>query len=220
VRLVFYLLLLVNGVFFCWSRWVDRPGEAVTAATRSSAVPALELTHALPQPAPPPEPATHCRSVGPFVDAAAASATIEALKARGLQPRTRGVDSSTPDGYWVYVEDLKDTAARHKVLSALNANGMRDAVAMDEAERVSVGVFADQRHAVHRAEQVQELGFKPVLSLHQRTTTSPWLDVDLKPGDADPTPVTPTVPPQTPNAKSALPEPTHVIDCPAKPSSG
>jgi hypothetical protein len=168
----------------------------------------------------PPAPATHCRSIGPFADAAAASATVEELKARGLQPRSRSVDTAIPDGYWVYVDDLKDAAARRKVLGVLTANGMRDAASMDEAERVSVGVFADQRHAVHRAEQVQELGFKPVLSLHQRTLSNLWLDVDLKPNDADPTPVTPPASPAAPNAKSAPPEPLHLIDCPAIPTAG
>jgi hypothetical protein len=217
VRAVFYLLLLVNVVFFAWSRWVDRPRDSAAASTHTAGMPALELAHVPAKPAPPPEPATHCRSIGPFADAAAASATADALKARGLQTRPRNVDTSVPDGYWVYVEDLKDAAARRKVLNVLNANGMRDAAAMDEAGRVSVGVFADQRHAVHRAEQVQELGFRPVLSLHQRTISNAWLDVDLKPNDAEPTPVAAPGPSAPVNPKSAPPEPVRVIDCPAMP---
>jgi hypothetical protein len=218
VRNLFLALLLVNVVFFGWSRWVDRPRDATLAAAMRSpaAVPSLELTQVSAKPVAAPEPATHCRSIGPFADAAEAIPTADGLRLRGLQPRPRGVDTTIPDGYWVYVEDLKDAAARRKVISTLNANGIKDAAAMgDEAERVSVGVFADQRHAVRRAEQVQELGFKATLSLHQKTISSNWLDVDLKPNDADPTAVTP---PEQPSANPKAPpsEPVHVVDCPAK----
>jgi hypothetical protein len=223
VRNVFLLLLFVNVVFFGWSRWVDRPRDAALGATRSvTALPALELTQGQPVPPGPakpamsPESATHCRSIGPFTDAAAATPTADGLRARGLQPRPRSVDITTPDGYWVYVEDLKDAAARRKVISTLNANGIKDAAAMaDEAERVSVGVFADQNHAVHRAEQVRELGFKPVLSLHQKTLSNNWLDVDLKPNDADPIAIAPTAPPAA-NSKT---EAVHIVDCPSKPAA-
>ena len=211
MRNFFFLLLALNVVFFGWSRWVDRPHDAVVAGMRTPTVPALELTQLPAKPAAAPEVSTHCRSIGPFADTAAASGTLDALRSHGLQPRSRTVETMVPDGYWVYVEDLKDAAARRKVISTLNANGVRDAAAMaDETERVSVGVFADQRHAVHRAEQVQELGFKPVLSVHQRTITSAWLDVDLKPNEADPTPVNP------PSAPPAA----RVVDCPAKSAGG
>jgi hypothetical protein len=207
VRNFFFLLLALNVVFFGWSRWVDRPHDAAVAGTSSPTVPALELTQLPAKPAAPaasPEASTHCRSIGPFADAAAAAGTLDALRSHGLQPRSRTVETMAPDGYWVYVEDLKDAAARRKVISTLSANGIHDAAAMaDETERVSVGVFADQRHAVHRAEQVQELGFKPVLSVHQRTISSAWLDVDLKPNEADP-----------------AVESARVVDCPVKAASG
>lgn len=225
VRTVFFVLLFVNVVFFGWSKWVDRPHDTVaSSAAGATGVPSLELTQGPPKqtaaPAPPPD--TRCRSIGPFADAGASSAAADALRARGMQPRPRNVDTSSPDGYWVYVEDLKDAAARRKVLVTLSANGIKDAVAMpDETERVSVGIFADQRHAVHRAEEVQELGFKPVLSLHQKTVTSAWLDVDLKPNEADPSAVlpAPTTPPSA-NSRAPTPDPIRVVDCPAKPATG
>ena len=215
MRNAFLALLVVNVIFLLWTGWVDRPRETV-AATPTSDVPALELTQLPPTP---PAPPTHCRSIGPFADAAAASATLDVLHAQGLQSRERNVESSVADGYWVYVEDLKDAAARRKMISALSAAGIRDAAAMpDESERVSVGVFSDQRHAVHRAEQVQELGFKPTLSVHQRSINILWLDVDLKPGEADPTPVQPPLPQSTPSSpkKDVTPETVKVTDCPAK----
>jgi hypothetical protein len=223
VRNVFLVLIVLNVAFFGWARWIDRPHEAAVAAAPGRAVPALELTQ-LPATAPATAaPLTHCRSIGPFPDTAAAAATADALRSRGLQPHERSVNTTVPDGYWVYVEDLKDAAARRKVISTLNAAGMRDAAAMpDEAERVSVGVFSDQRHAVHRAEQVQELGFRPVLSVHQRSVSTAWLDVELKANESDPTPVTPAnaSASSASNAKSLTTETVRIVDCPVKAAGG
>jgi len=213
VRNLFLGLLVANIVFFLWTRWGDRSHDTTAVGANAPTVPALELTQVPPPSTPPPAPtvpATRCRSVGPFADPAAAGSAADVLRSHGLQPRTRNVESSVPDGYWVYVEDLKDTASRHKVIATLNAAGMKDAAAMDEGERVSVGVFSDQRHAVHRAEQVQELGFKPTLSVHQRTTSTPWLDLDLKPSDQDPAPESLGA------GGSKAADPVKVIDCPAK----
>jgi hypothetical protein len=88
----------------------------------------------------------------------------------------------------------------------------------DESERVSVGVFTDQKHAVHRAEQVQELGFKPVLSVHQRAISTAWLDVELKANEPDPAPG--TIPNPASSAKTGAADALRVIDCPAKGASG
>ena len=214
MRNLFLGLLVANVVFFLWARWVDRPRDSTPVSATAPSMPALELTQVPPTPATPAAPATHCRSLGPFADVAAAESAAGVLRSRGLQPRTRNVESSVPDGYWVYVEDLKDAASRRKVISTLNAAGMKDAAAMDEAERVSVGVFSDQRHAVHRAEQVQELGFKPTLSVHQRTTSIPWLDLDLKASEQDP--ASDSLVPIGGKGVDAL----KVIDCPAKGSVG
>jgi hypothetical protein len=220
VRNAFLALLVVNVIFLLWTGLVDRPREAV-AATLPPDVPALELAQLPPTP---PAPSTHCRSIGPFADASAASGMLDVLHTHALQPRERNVESEITDGYWVYVEDLKDAAARRRMIGALNAAGIHDAAAMpDTSERVSVGVFSDQRHAVHRAEQVQELGFKPTLSVHQRNIATLWLDVDLKASEADPIPVQPPAAPQGPSPsskKDAAPEAVRVSDCPAKASVG
>jgi hypothetical protein len=220
VRNLFYALLVANVMFFGWAHWVDRPEDIAAVATPGPAVPALEVTTVPPAPV---KPTTHCRSVGPFTDSAAAAPTLEALHGAGLQPHPRNLESSTPDGYWVYVEDLKDAAARHKLIAALNAAGMHDAAVMpDESERVSVGVFSDQRHAVHRAEQVQELGYKPTLSVHQKSVSALWFDIDLKPGQSDPSPVVPSPPTNPAKGAATTPVvlPPEVIDCPVKSALG
>jgi hypothetical protein len=149
--------------------------------------------------------------MGPFAETGVAAAAIESLRAHGWQPRDRSVDSSVPDGYWVYIPELT-SAAQRDVLAKLNAAGIHDAASMtqpEQSDRVSVGFFSDQMHAVRRAEQVRALGFKPVLDLHERTVSVHWLDVDLKPTDPD------LQARQFPNVAGL-----QVTDCPARGAGG
>jgi SPOR domain len=208
VRLIFAALLLLNIAFFAWAHWIDTPTHGAAAVTPDASIPSLQLMHvgapsgtasgastaavtssattAADTAAP-----LRCRSLGPFVDEATTSAAAQRLQARGWTAHERNVESATPDSYWVYVSNLQDAAAQRRMIATLNAAGIRDAAIMTEpaqSDRVSVGVFADQAHAVRRAEQVRALGFKPTLQVHQRTLTQRWLDLELKVGDSDPSP--------------------------------
>jgi hypothetical protein len=209
VRNLFYALLFLNLAFFAWGHWVGQPHEAVAAAPATPAVPTLELVKMAPASAA--ASPSHCRTIGPFPDAAAVAAASDAMRAHGWVPRDRAVDSSVADGYWVYIGGLT-AAAQRTVLARLNAAGIHDAAAMtqpEQSDRVSVGFFSDQKHAVRRAEQVRQLGFKPVLDLHQRTVSTHWLDVDLKASDPD-------LQPKQFQGSAVL----QVADCPAKASGG
>ena len=133
------------------------------------------------------------------------------MRTRGWQPRDRSVDTSAPDGYWVYIGQLT-AAAQRGVLARLNAAGIHDAASMtqpEQSDRVSVGYFSDQSHAVRRAEQVRALGLKPVLDIHERSVPTHWLDVDLKTSDPD-------LQPKLFQTGSSL----QVTDCPAKAAGG
>jgi len=201
VRLAFLTLVVLNLAFFAWAQWIDVPANAGGPA-RSAGVPTLQLVDAasapasapaatLPAPEPQPAPRSiRCRSLGPFEDAAAASSASDRLRTHGWQPRTRSAQGQVLDGYWVYLSDLKDPAAVRSALAKLSAAGIRDTAALpapQPGDRVSVGFFADQAHAVRRAEQVRALGFKPTLDVHERTANQQWLDVDLKVDDPEPT---------------------------------
>ncbi len=199
MRTLFFVLLLANLAFFGWARWIDAPPAPAPTAVSAPTAPPLQrapaaaittaaAAAAATESAPAP---MRCRSIGPFADAAAAGAAAALLRSHGWQPRQRSIDTSAPDGYWVYIGDLKDSAAQRGAMARLNKAGIHDAATMtqsDQMDRVSVGVFADQTHAVRRAEQVRQLGFKPILDVHQRTVSEHWLDVDLKPSDPDPQP--------------------------------
>jgi hypothetical protein len=211
VRSLFIALLFLNLAFLAWSYWGRPPVPTVAASTAVPVVPAVPLLELVPASPTSSDPATRCRSIGPFAESSAASAAADALRTHGWQPRDRGVESSVADGYWVYIGQLT-AAAQRGVLARLNAAGIHDAASMtqpEQSDRVSVGFFSDQTHAVRRAEQVRLLGFKPVLDLHQRTVTAHWLDVDLKATDPD-----------LPAKQFPSSPPLQVVDCPAKGSGG
>jgi hypothetical protein len=161
-----------------------------------------------------------CRSVGPFEDANAANAAADRLRAHGFSPRDRSVESANPKVYWVYIGELT-VDMQHRAIAQLNAAGIKDAAPMtapEQSDRVSVGVFADQAHAVHRAEQVRALGMKPTLGMRQRTVNAHWLDFDSKAGENDPLPVDLLGNPPTRGFNSL--GPVKIADCPTNSGSG
>jgi hypothetical protein len=211
VRNLFFALLFLNLALLLWTYWLGPPLSGAAAATSAPAPPAVPLLELVPISPAKAGVATRCRSIGPFADASAVAAAGDVLRAHGWQPRDRGVETSVADGYWVYIGQLT-AAAQRGVLLRLNAAGIHDAASMtqpEQSDRVSVGFFNDQTHAVRRAEQVRQLGFRPVLDLHQRTVVAHWLDVDLKPTDPDL------------SAKQFQNSATlQVADCPTKVSGG
>jgi hypothetical protein len=244
VRFVFLALIVVNLAFFGWAHWIDTPPKAPSAADREASIPPLQL---VPRPQPPaassgpaasaapvasgaPAAATasgataaaaptRCRSLGPFEDGNAANAAAEHLRARGWDPRDRSAESTNPNVYWVYIGELTSESQR-RAIQTLNAAGIHDAAVMtqpEQSDRVSVGVFADQAHAVRRAEQVRALGLKPTLGMRQRTMTAHWLDFDLKLNEADPQPADLLSAPA--HAAYSL-GPVKIADCPANSASG
>jgi hypothetical protein len=240
VRLVLLALVAVNVAFFAWAHWIDAPAVIPAATARDTSIPPLQLATKSPAPtAPAPAAATtstaapasaapsvasasapvRCRSLGPFEDMTAVNAAADRLRARGFTPHDRSADTQNPNVYWVYIGELTVEMQRHAI-QALNAAGIHDAASMPQPEmsdRVSVGVFADQAHAVKRAEQVRALGFKPTLGLRQRTVPAHWLDFELKSGDSDPQPVELIGTPIRPGLGLG---PVKLADCPAESGNG
>jgi hypothetical protein len=170
-----------------------RPAAATPSATSAPAVtsapggttPITTATASSPAPT-----AARCRTLGPFDDLNAANVVADRLRSRGFSPRDRSADTSNPNVYWVYIGELT-ADAQHRAIQTLSAAGIHDAAPMtqpEQSDRLSVGVFADQAHAVRRAEQVRTLGFKPTLGLRQRNVTTHWLDFDVKSSESDPQP--------------------------------
>ena len=214
MRGAFLALLAINIVFFAWAQWIDVPAALPVAADRAAGVPPLQLEAAgsaspslaaggaavaaapanAPAAATAPKttaeaaPTTRCRTLGPFDDVNVANAAADRLRTRGMNPHERSADTVNPNVYWVYIGELTVELQR-RAIQTLNSAGIHDAVSMtqpEQSDRVSVGVFADQAHAVRRAEQVRALGLKPTLGMRQRTVTAHWIDFELKPAEAEP----------------------------------
>jgi cell division septation protein DedD len=210
VRAAFLALVAINIVFFAWAQWIDVPARLPAAADRDAGIPPLQLEQkgnaasslpsgaaapAAPAAAAPSTPAvaestpsTRCRSLGPFDDVNVANAAADRLRTRGMNPHDRSADTVNPNVYWVYIGELTVELQR-RAIQTLNNAGIHDAVSMtqpEQSDRVSVGVFADQAHAVRRAEQVRALGLKPTLGMRQHTVTAHWIDFELKPAEMEP----------------------------------
>ena len=189
------------------------PSGAPTAATGAPAAASITTASAAAG-------SGRCRSLGPFEDANAANAAAERLRARGWNPRDRSAESTNPNVYWVYIGELT-VDLQHRAIATLNAAGIKDAAPMtapEQSDRVSVGVFADQAHAVRRAEQVRALGLKPTLGMRQRTVNAHWLDFDTKADDNDPLPVDLLGAPAARGLSSL--GPVKIADCAANRPSG
>jgi hypothetical protein len=200
------------------------PGRAAPAPAASAAVGA--------QPAAPGEsPAkagalasasVRCRSLGPFMSPALATQMAGRLKARGLSPMDRSVEISINDGYTVYLsEPGDDAAAQRRLLARLARAGVQDVhpiAGTQQEARISLGVFADQARAVRRAEQVRQLGFKPVLDIHQSSVTTHWLDLQLEPNE--PTPPLGQLLGELPGGAAAVTPMVAFSDCPTNAAGG
>ena len=165
------------------------PAAATTAPLTSNASAPASAGAAAPLITAESAPSARCRSLGPFDDVNAANAAADRLRTRGMNPRDRSAETVNPNVYWVYIGELT-VEMQHRAIQTLNAAGIHDAVSMtqpEQSDRVSVGVFADQAHAVRRAEQVRALGLKPTLGMRQRTVTAHWIDFELKPTETEPT---------------------------------
>jgi len=165
------------------------PAAATTALVSSNSSAPASAGAAAPLTTAESAPAARCRSLGPFDDVNVANAAADRLRTRGMNPRDRSAETVNPNVYWVYIGELT-VEMQHRAIQTLNAAGIHDAVSMtqpEQSDRVSVGVFADQAHAVRRAEQVRALGLKPTLGMRQRTVTAHWIDFELKPTDMEPT---------------------------------
>lgn len=160
-----------------------------------------------------------CRSLGPFEDGSAARAAAARLRERGWTPHERSAETSNPNIYWVYIGELTADMQR-RAIATLNSAGIHDAAPMtqpEQSDRISVGVFTDQAHAVRRAEQVRALGLRPTLGMRQRIVNAHWLDFDIKATDADPAPAELL---GTPVRATIGIGPVKIADCPASSASG
>jgi hypothetical protein len=190
VRALLLTLALANLLFFGWSYWVDKPaagrgpiagvaplrlvaavGAAAPAAGSAADSATAGTTHAAG--------AARCASIGPLPDEVVASLVGTALRARNYTPRERSVQSDLTDGYWVYIDNLRDATTREQALKRLARAGVRDAAPLVSSGQVSVGLFSAQAGANLRAAAVRAAGLEPVIEARTHQAKEIWFDVDL-----------------------------------------
>ena len=207
MRVAFFVLLLVNLGFMAWAGWVDTPRQAKTPDPTarlprlklvSEAAPpqgngggavrkmAMTTPASVPPTAAPPVTA-RCVSVGPFNDVITAAKAVTVLQTRGLSTsNVRAAPGEVEDGYWVYIAGVADAAAAARIVETLGSGGIKDAHLMpeiDDAHRISVGLFSELPRAAKRAKAVAKLGFRPEVGPHSQTGTVYWGDLALKDSD-------------------------------------
>ena len=173
VRIIAVVLLLSNLMFFGWSLLPSAQPTGVTSEQSSD----LQLKPAIAL-AP-----TRCLSLGPFSDAAALSAPVTALTARGVEARSRMSESITNNGWWVYVSGLKPASQLRAAMTKLRKAGIKDVAEIDFGagdERLSVGIFSDHDRALSAAGVARTVRLSPTIEERQRATNEWWLDADIK----------------------------------------
>jgi hypothetical protein len=178
VRTLLIALAVVNLLFFSWSRWIDKP---VAGQGPIAGVPAIHFMAegaATAAAAAPPAATARCASLGPLPDEVVASVVGTALRARNFTPRERDVQTQQADGYWVYIDNLRDSSTRDLALKKLARAGVRDAAALTNSGQVSVGLFSAQAGANMRAAAVRAAGLEPVIEARTHQAKEYWFDVD------------------------------------------
>lgn len=120
-----------------------------------------------------------CASLGPLTDMLTLGAVKTALQARNLSPRQRSTAGTVTEGYWVYIDNLRDSIARGRALRRLARGGVHDAAALASSGQVSVGLFSEKTGADSRAAAVRAVGLSPVIETRTRSATVYWFDVDV-----------------------------------------
>ena len=175
MRALILSLALANLLFLGWSRWIDRP---VAGRAPVAGVAALKLAPAASVPLAA-RAELRCASLGPFIDGETATAVGTALRSRGLEPRERVSGGQNADGYWVYIDNLRDADARARALKRLSKSGIRDAAVMASSGQISVGLFSGQEGAELRAAAVRSAGLEPIIKPRLRPVDERWFDVEL-----------------------------------------
>jgi hypothetical protein len=185
MRIFIYTLVLANLLFFGWVHWIDVP----LAGHKAAAGAPLQL---VPRLAPGAVPAVsaavggdpgrgpaRCVSLGPLADTVATAAVATALRARNLNPHERQGPAVMNDGYLVYVDHLATATARTRALERLSKGGVRDAAALPDTDKVSVGLFNSKEGAEQRAAAVRAVGLAPIIDARTHTISAYWLNVQL-----------------------------------------
>ena len=188
MRTLFLLLLLVNVVFFAWSRYVAPPEAVADAVPLGRQIEPEKLKVIAPSDLPPvaarpaPSPVVlKCIEWGSFAlgDAPQAQAALEPLQ---LGPRLAQRRTEESAGWWVFIPPQGSRPAAQKKAAELKALAVDDYfVVQDEGSyrwALSLGVFRSEEAAHTRLAALRSQGVRSAQVGPRETPVSKvWLQV-------------------------------------------
>ena len=210
IRALIVLLLALNLGAAAW--WITRPvptpaapppqpegvarlqllSERKPAPTVVAAVPALadaatELPATTePTPVVAPADAAQCFSLGPFADAASATAAGAKTTAQATRQRSREVPGRAASGYQVTLPPSADRAAAQALAQRIGAAGFEDLLVVangEQANGIALGRYGSREAAERRQSALQAAGFPAQLqAIGNESAAQWWLDLAAKPG--------------------------------------
>jgi hypothetical protein len=192
-RALLLSLLLMNLGVAAW--WWQRPDVAPPASPPppDDGVPLLRLLSEVdatgtigdtPELTGPPEPAggepgQRCRQIGPFLTQSDLRRAIAALTPVVDRIQFRESRAQANRGFWVFLPAQETREQALATARQLSASGLRDyyvVTAGDRENTISLGLFRDQPNAEARRDEVQGLGFAPLLQERIEEIPNYWIE--------------------------------------------
>lgn len=200
LRLLFFLLLLANVVYYGWQTAAGagdgRDRQAAPALPPE--VPQLVLLEERERellatdttvPAGEPGDASNCYTLGPFSNQADLRRAFNAIAPHIARSRQRQSVETEDRGFWVFLPAVASREEALRLARDLNAAGLRDyyvVTAGEEENTISLGLFRQEANAQRRREALAALGFEAQLERRREETVSYWLDYARLPNGEPP----------------------------------
>jgi SPOR domain len=130
--------------------------------------------------------AAQCFSLGPFADAANATAAGAKLSSQSTRQRARQVPGKAASGYQVTLPPSPDRATAQALAQRINAAGFEDLLVVasgDQANGIALGRYGSREAAERRQSALQAAGFPAQLqAIGAESPAQWWLDLAANPG--------------------------------------
>lgn len=186
MKWIIYLLLLANLGFGLWSyRSTELAGGNKHDSSDNDNLRLVLVKEYLAQQDQPTtstgnaETSGSCYTLGPFKAVDDANSVRNQLKRAGLTVKRRMSKDTSHKGFWVLLPPAASHAQARKTIEQLKAKGINDYFLVangDQANAISLGVFAQSDTAQRRFEKILRLGFKPLLQDVNLPRRRYWLD--------------------------------------------
>lgn len=163
-----------------------KPVPAVAAAVPALATAAMGTPAAEPASTTTPADAAQCFSLGPFTDAASATAASLKIASQATRQRTREVAGKAANGYQVTLPPSADRAAAQALAQRIGAAGFEDLLVVasgEQANGIALGRYGSREAAERRQSALQAAGFPAQLqAIGNESAAQWWLDLAANPG--------------------------------------